>query len=595
MQFEAFLTRWREYRHLLPLLSAAVVGLGLTVLAWQATLAREKRHAEVELSGRANSQALILQNGFDEYISRVNAVRALFESSSDVARQEFSLFTDQLLRGQSAIVRVAWLPRVGHEMREAHEMRGRAEGLPDYRIHDAGSLDPAPQRDYYFPLFFSNGTERSSKVLGLDVRSEPKRRATVHRAMDSGGITTSPVITLGSATGTRDGFFVLLPVYQLRDRTDASNTKPENLIGFVSATFRIEAVIETILTKIAEQDELDFYLFERPGNDLLYFHSSRSRDIPTLPLEEATLRASPHWISDIRIGDRDWSVVVAPISYSAFVHPPRAQMVLGWGVLLTGLLLAHMWTSARHARRLELAKKNLKKARMASRTQNMRFQAALSNMSQGLVLFDRDRRVVICNERYMEIYGLAPEQVKPGTPVRTLIEHRLSLGMKTDLDPNAYVRWRTEGPVVAENAFQEFADGRTIAYAVRPMADGGGVATHEDVTDQRRTEARIRHMALHDALTDLPNRTLPRQRLEQALKTGKPVAALWLDLDRFKEVNDTWGHAIGDELLKVLAKRLQNCVREEDTAARLGGDEFAVIQVRAQPAAGRDLTSCAYY
>ena len=252
--------------------------------------------------------------------------------------------------------------------------------------------------------------------------------------------------------------------------------------------------------------------------------------------------------------------------------------MLGSGVLLTGLLLAHMWGSARHARRLEAANDGLTKARVDLETQNTRFDAALSNMSQGLVLFDRDRRVVICNKRYREIYGLTPDQVKPGTPVRDLVEHRLSLGLKTGSSPSEYVRERTEGPVLPDNAFQEFADGRTIAYAVRPMPDGGGVATHEDVTEQRRTEARIRHMAHHDALTDLPNRTLLCERLEEALKTGKPVAAIWLDLDRFKEVNDTLGHAIGDGLLKAVAARLKNCVRDGDTVARLGGDEFAVVQ-----------------
>jgi PAS domain-containing protein len=90
-------------------------------------------------------------------------------------------------------------------------------------------------------------------------------------------------------------------------------------------------------------------------------------------------------------------------------------------------------------------------------------------MSQGLVLFDSDRRVVICNKRYMEIYGLTPDQVKPGTPVRDLIEHRLSLGLKTGSPNGEYVRQRIEGPVVPANAFHEFADGRTIAYAIRSM------------------------------------------------------------------------------------------------------------------------------
>jgi diguanylate cyclase (GGDEF)-like protein len=147
-------------------------------------------------------------------------------------------------------------------------------------------------------------------------------------------------------------------------------------------------------------------------------------------------------------------------------------------------------------------------------------------------------------------------------------------------------RARVEGAVAPANAFHEFGDGRTIAYAIRPLPDGGGVATHEDVTEQRRIEARIKHMAHHDALTDLPNRVLLRERLEGALKGDAPVAVLWLDLDRFKEVNDTLGHAVGDGLLKAAAERLQGCVRERDTVARLGGDEFAVIQTGADQPLG---------
>jgi diguanylate cyclase (GGDEF)-like protein len=113
------------------------------------------------------------------------------------------------------------------------------------------------------------------------------------------------------------------------------------------------------------------------------------------------------------------------------------------------------------------------------------------------------------------------------------------------------------------------------------MADGGWVATHEDITEQRRYEERIAHMALHDGLTDLPNRTLLNERLEQALARAKPgeiVAIHLLDLDHFKNVNDTLGHAVGDKLLNAVAGRLRALVEETDTVARMGGDEFAIVQ-----------------
>jgi diguanylate cyclase (GGDEF)-like protein len=128
---------------------------------------------------------------------------------------------------------------------------------------------------------------------------------------------------------------------------------------------------------------------------------------------------------------------------------------------------------------------------------------------------------------------------------------------------------------------QELNDGRVVAISHEPMEDGGWVATYEDVTERRRAEARISFMARHDALTNLPNRVLFRECLDQALSRfgrGNGFALLIIDLDHFKNVNDTLGHPIGDRLLLAVAERLQACVRETDTVARVGGDEFAVVQ-----------------
>ena len=137
--------------------------------------------------------------------------------------------------------------------------------------------------------------------------------------------------------------------------------------------------------------------------------------------------------------------------------------------------------------------------------------------------------------------------------------------------------------------FQELHGERVVASTHRPTSDGGWVATHEDVTDRRRAEAKIIHMAGHDALTNLPNRILFREQMEQALTRvdrGEGVAVLYLDLDRFKGVNDTLGHPIGDVLLRKVTERLRAVVRETDTVARLGGDEFAILQIGAPQPTG---------
>ncbi|MYZ48949.1 EAL domain-containing protein [Propylenella binzhouense] len=217
------------------------------------------------------------------------------------------------------------------------------------------------------------------------------------------------------------------------------------------------------------------------------------------------------------------------------------------------------------------------------RTQNLRFNAALSNMSQGLSMFDGNRQLIVCNERYAEVYGLPRDLIRPGTTQREILECRVALGIFAGGDPQAYIRSRVENASTSEPSDQilELSDGRIVAIARRPMAGGGWVSTHEDITERRRAEARIAHLATHDCLTALPNRILFRQRLEEALaalRPGQAVAVHCLDLDRFKAVNDTLGHPVGDLLLEAVSARLRRCVREGDTVARLSGDEFAIVQ-----------------
>jgi diguanylate cyclase (GGDEF)-like protein len=146
-----------------------------------------------------------------------------------------------------------------------------------------------------------------------------------------------------------------------------------------------------------------------------------------------------------------------------------------------------------------------------------------------------------------------------------------------------YVRWRTNVAVSneAKDSIVELMNGKTVKIRHRPMPDSGWVATHEDITEQRRAEVKIEHMAHHDALTDLANRVLLNERLEQALvhvHDGQMVAVHHLDLDQFKAVNDTFGHPAGDMLLKTVAERLRSLARDTDTIARMGGDEFVIVQ-----------------
>jgi diguanylate cyclase (GGDEF)-like protein len=207
---------------------------------------------------------------------------------------------------------------------------------------------------------------------------------------------------------------------------------------------------------------------------------------------------------------------------------------------------------------------------------------AVNNIPQGLVLYDASARIIICNQPYLDMFGLSPDVAKPGCTMQRLIAHRKETGsFDGDVDAFCAAIINTVSLGKATRQLTEAPGGRAIEIINRPLKGGGWVATIEDITARRRADEKIAHLAHYDGLTDLPNRILFRERLEQSLRAMRPgeqLAVLYIDIDEFKGVNDALGHPIGDELLKGVAERLRGCLSETDVAARLGGDEFAVIQ-----------------
>jgi diguanylate cyclase (GGDEF)-like protein/PAS domain S-box-containing protein len=216
---------------------------------------------------------------------------------------------------------------------------------------------------------------------------------------------------------------------------------------------------------------------------------------------------------------------------------------------------------------------------------NMRFDAALSTMTQGLVMFDEQKRLAVWNNRYAELYQVPPHLLKVGTPYEAIVTDRISRGVvKGETDAVAVKAKVTELVELPPDSSRvdELADGRFVLLTRQPLAGGGWLSIIEDITERRRAEAEIIHLARHDVLTGLANRAEFNVKLAEASKrlkrSGGTVTVLMLDLDKFKAVNDTLGHPAGDQLLVEVGRRLQSTIRETDVLARLGGDEFAIIQ-----------------
>ncbi len=249
----------------------------------------------------------------------------------------------------------------------------------------------------------------------------------------------------------------------------------------------------------------------------------------------------------------------------------------GWGLLLALLIALYLIAVFSIVGRLHADLVNMFTVQRSNAALTAHFDAALSNMSQGLILYDADRSLRVINRRFFALFGVAQGSLQPGQYPQDVMRACVAAGA---VAANSDAASLEDLAAAGGECVLELADGRAIAVSHDVLPDGASISTFEDVTERRRGEARIVHMARHDALTGLPNRLLFRDRLDQAiawLGRGEGFALACLDLDHFKTVNDTLGHGAGDQLLKAVAERLLCCLREVDTVARLGGDEFALI------------------
>ena len=255
---------------------------------------------------------------------------------------------------------------------------------------------------------------------------------------------------------------------------------------------------------------------------------------------------------------------------------------LAAGLALSGLLLVALlvWSNRllrRTRRQLQLAFKDLGERKAALKAQNARFEAALGNMSQGLCMIDAEGRLTVANRRFFQLFGIGALPIGDGmeTVVARIAE------AKRPRQGAAAIHGAGETPT-GRPRMLDLGDGSILQVLESPMTGGGRLLTYEDVTERVRAQEHVEYLARHDALTGLANRVVLEEWLERALyrmdRRGERFALHCLDLDRFKAVNDTLGHRVGDGLLRQVAERLRATTREEDLVVRHAGDEFIVVQ-----------------
>jgi diguanylate cyclase (GGDEF)-like protein len=275
-----------------------------------------------------------------------------------------------------------------------------------------------------------------------------------------------------------------------------------------------------------------------------------------------------------------------PMVIALLIYPDWLHKVLGFVVLLFMYGMMDITLSIRSII-LQALTMTRKEAALAARFEEQanRFDVALNNMSHGLCMLDPQDRLQVWNERFLELLHMEKAPIHVGMRISQLVRQSIKAGNHKSKGVRQVIRDLAAGlRDDVHDQFQTSPDGdRTIAVSRRMMPGGGSVVILEDVTDRKRAQERIVHLARFDELTGLANRTQFRERITAMLKEiDKPenrITIHLIDLDRFKAINDTLGHPIGDKLLKQVAARLTAVIGPADMITRFGGDEFVVMQI----------------
>jgi diguanylate cyclase (GGDEF)-like protein/PAS domain S-box-containing protein len=562
-----------SWRSIIAVVAAS--GFALSFVGWQMAHGREDRLARQDFDARANDHFLVLQNGIDQYLNDMLALRASFRTFQP-DRAEFQSFAEQLFDNKNAILAASWLPRVTREERAEFERKAVEDGLAGYQIKSItpdGGISVAPDAPEYFPILYTSKVGLAASAFGLDILDGGLRQQALERARDGDRPAATSIFELRRGEGNRNGFVIALPVYKPGAPHDTLDDRRRNLIGVVQGVFQVSVLVNTILDTATTPAGLDVYFFAaKPAADSLpfYVHQSRLYDEPSPSRSFADVERGLHWSGTLRIADRDWTYVAAarPGGIGTPSHLASLFFLVG-GLAMTSMVTAYLWSVRRNASRLEASNQALDRAvgdldaaNARLRDQNSRFDTAINNISQGLAFFDGERRLIVCNRRLIEMYRLPPDKIVPGITLGEILGLRES-GTMPVMPPEDYLVWRNSSALsdTSTDTTVELVDGRVIRICRQPMPDGAWVATHEDITAQRRSE-----QALAEARAGAERAQQDAQaahgRLVEALEVMPEGMALMDADDRLVLWNRHYAQTYGMTQQIVAGKRFEDILRD---------------------------------
>jgi len=577
---------------LVVLILAAGIAASLE-MAWSYQAAWERQNAG-RFEEVARDRLELIRNAIDNNNIVLRSITAFFRASDDVTAEEFQIFTSQLLEDNHYIHAIQWMPQVmAGETGAYDQICSPGYTLKEY--NNGSGFTPVQAREKYFPICYVEPLQPNSEVLGFDYASHHERSNAIHDALKRRDISVTPRLELLQKMDKekeRIGVAFLSPVFQDSKIIDAATQKEiayEKLTGFLATVVPLSHLIEFAIEPLnhAGVNILIHDLSQEQGNgQLLYVRSTRLKDIPDEEIiadYEANAGLAMREVMDA--GGRKWQVsVISTRGYFEQAFQKESWLILIGGFGFTTLLGFYMVTrireSAKIAREVEERTAELAAAKKET-------EMILLSTKEGIIGLDDEGKIKFCNPMTANLLGYTRKELI-GKERHALLHAQQPDGTAYEIKDCPIHKTLHDGmPCTVSDEVFWTKDGAAleVEYTGSPIIDGGeivgGVVVFRDISERKAMARKLEQMARFDQLTGLPNRAHFMESLKGALarssRSGRKVGVIYMDLNGFKPVNDTLGHAAGDLLLKNFAGRLRQVVRDSDTPARLGGDEFTVI------------------
>ena len=555
-----------------------ITSMLVTYVSFYFTQINSDKNIQAYFDFRVREAVALIDTRIKAYEEVLRGTGGLFKASKTVDREEFKHYISSLRLADHypGIQGVGYSIIIPSTLINKHIETIRSEGFPAYSIYPEGERDTFSSIIYLEPF-----SERNLRAFGYDMFSEPMRHKAMQKAIDNDTMSLSGKVRLVQESGINDqsGFLMYLPIYENGKPHTLLTDRQENIIGWVYAVFRMNDFISGVHGELADDLDVDIFDGDIISSETLMFDSYGDFS------EEKLLDNIGYKINQLNVVNHIWTVRIRPLSlFESRINTSRPLFVGVIGTIASFTLSLIFWLLLTGRERAIKAAKNMnielieKQQRLSSIIEGTHVGIWEWNIQSGDVSF---------NEYWAQIIGYTLSELEPIT-IKTWEIHT----HPDDLQKSAELLEKHFAgilPYYECEARMRHKNGTWVWVLdrgkVATWTDDGKpllmFGTHMEINQMKLTEGTLRYEAQHDSLTNLPNRILLKDRIEQALlialRDKINLAVLFIDLDKFKPINDEHGHHVGDLILIEVARRIKECLRESDTVARVGGDEFVVL------------------